>query len=100
MSSAATSGFAGAIDQFVPQVKACAAADPRDAWSRPLDPAHDRLVLATRSASSSKVTETLPELLRRIRDRRDVRTLKQVAVSQSERAVAETVETDLKRSWN
>jgi hypothetical protein len=99
MSSAATSSFARALDQFVRQLQACAASDPKHAWSRPLDPARDRLVLATRSASSSKVTETLPELLRRIRDRSDERTLKQVAVSQSERAVAKTVETTLKRSW-
>jgi hypothetical protein len=99
MSSAATSSFAATLDQFVRQVQACAATDPKHAWSRPLDPARDRLVLATRSASSSNVTETLPELLRRIRDRSDVRTLKQVAVSQSERMVAKTVETNLKRSW-
>jgi hypothetical protein len=35
MSSTATSSFAGALDQFVRQVKACAAADPKHAWSRP-----------------------------------------------------------------
>ena len=99
MSSAASSSFAGALDQFVRQVKACAAADPKHTWSRPLDPARDRLVLATRSASSSKVLETLPELLRRIRDRGEVRTLKHVAVSQSEKDVAKTVETNLNRSW-
>jgi hypothetical protein len=99
MSSAATSSFAGALDQFVRQVKACAVADPKHAWSRPLNPSRDRLVLASRSASSSKVMETLPELLRRIRDRSDVRTLKQVAVSQSEKTVAKTVETNLNRSW-
>ena len=99
MSAVASSSFAGALDQFVRQVKACAAADPKLAWSRPLDPSRDRLVLATRSASSSKVLETLPELLRRIRDRSDVRTLKQVAVSQSEKTVAKTVEGNLNRSW-
>jgi hypothetical protein len=99
MSSAAHSSFVSAVDQFVRQVKACAAADPKHAWSRPLDPSRDRLVLASRSASSSKVTEVLPELLRRIRDRSDVRTLKQVAVTQTEKAVAKTVETNLSRSW-
>lgn len=99
MSSVASSSFAGALDQFVRQTKACAANDPKHMWSRPLDPARDRLVLATRSSSSSKVTETLPELLRRIRDRSDPRTLVQVAVSQAEKAVAKTVETNLKRSW-
>ncbi|WKA29779.1 NACHT domain-containing protein [Bradyrhizobium roseum] len=99
MSSAATSSFAGALDQFVRQIKASAAADSKHAWSRPLDSSRDRLVLATPSTSSSKVIVTLPELLRRVRDRSDVRTLKQVAVSQSERDVAKTVETNLKRSW-
>jgi hypothetical protein len=99
LSSTASSSFAGALDQFVRQVKACAATDPKHTWSRPLDPSRDRLVLATRSASSSKIIETLPELLRRIRDRSDVRTLKDVAVSQSEKDVAKKVETNLKRSW-
>jgi hypothetical protein len=99
MSSVATSSFAGALDQFVRQVQACAAADPKHAWSRRLDPARDRLVLATRSASSSKVIETFPELLRRIRDRSEVRTLAQVAMSQAEKNVANTVESNLKRSW-
>ncbi|WP_316205187.1 hypothetical protein [Bradyrhizobium sp. SZCCHNS3004] len=99
MSSVASSSFAGALDQFVRQTKACAANDPKHFWSRPLDPVRDRLVLATRSASSLKVTEMLPELLRRIRDRSDARTLVQVAVSQAEKAVAKTVETNLKRSW-
>ena len=56
-------------------------------------------MLATRSASSSKITEILPELLRRIRDRDEVRTLKDVAVSQAEKEVARIVETNLKRSW-
>jgi hypothetical protein len=99
MSSAAHSSFAGAVDQFVRQFKACAATDPKHAWSRPLNPSRDRLVLATRSASSSKVTEVLPELLRRIRDRSDLRTLQQVAASQSEKAVAKIVEKNLNRSW-
>jgi hypothetical protein len=99
LSSAPDSSFASALDQFVRQLQACDAGDPKHAWSRPLDPKRDRLVLATRSNSSAKVTGTFPELLRRIRDRSDVRTLKQVAVSQSERAAAKTVESVLKRSW-
>lgn len=99
MSSVVSSSFAGALDQFVRQTQACSANDLKHMWSRPLDPARDRLVLATRSASSSKVTEAFPELLRRIRDRSDTRTLIQVAASQAEEAVAKTVEANLKRSW-
>jgi hypothetical protein len=99
LSSVETSSLAGALDQFVRQVKVCATADPRHIWCRPLDPARDRLVLATPSASSSKVTETLPELLRRIRDRSDVLSLKDVAVTDLEKEIAKTVETNIKRSW-
>lgn len=99
MSSAASSRLAKGLDQFVRQVQACAAKDPKHTWSRPLDPLRDRLVLTTRSASSSKITEILPELLRRIRDGAEVRTLKDVAVSQTEKQVARVVETNLKRSW-
>jgi hypothetical protein len=99
MSSVASSSFAKALDQFVRLVQACAAKDPKHTWSRPLDPLRDRLVLATRSASSAKVTEVLSELLRRICDGAEVRTIKDVAVSQAEKEVAKTVETGLKRSW-
>ena len=56
-------------------------------------------MLATRSASSSKVTEVLPELLRRVRDSDQVQILTQAAQSQVETGVARTVETNLKRSW-
>ncbi len=99
LSAAPRSSFAKALDQFVRQVRACAAGELKHIWSRPLDPSRDRLVLATRSASSSKVTEVLPELLRRIRDGAEVRTLKDVAVSQTEKEVARVVEISLKRSW-
>lgn len=99
LSAAPSSSFAQALEQFVRQVQACEAKDPKHTWSRPLDPSRDRLVLTTRSASSSKITEVLPELLRRIRDQTAVRTLRDVAVSQTEKEVARVVETSLKRSW-
>jgi hypothetical protein len=98
-SSAETSSLAGALDQFVRQVKVCTTVDPKHIWGRPLDPAHDRLVLATPSNSSSKVTETLPELLRRIRDRSDVLSLGNVAVTRLEKTVAKTIEANISRSW-
>jgi hypothetical protein len=99
LSSSAPAAFAKAIDQFVRQIQACLTKDPKHAWSRPLDPAKDRLVLATRTGSSSKITVTLPELLRRIRDQVGSQTLKSVASSQLEREVAKVVEGNLKRSW-
>jgi hypothetical protein len=99
LSSGTASAFAKAIDQFVRQIQASAAKDPKHAWARPLDPARDRLVLATRSASSAKITSVLAELLRRIRDRAAILTLKDVASSKTERAVAKVVEANLKRSW-
>jgi hypothetical protein len=99
LSSVATSAFAGTLDQFVRQYQACAGADPKYTWSHPLDPARDRLVLATRSASSSKIIEVLPRLLRGLRDRSDIGTLRRVATSQIEQAVAVATETNLKRSW-
>jgi hypothetical protein len=99
LSSKSTSAFAESLDQFVRQQHACAQRDQTHAWSRPLSPARDRLVLATRSASSSKITEVLPRLLRGLRDRDDVNTLRQLATSELERTVAITTETNLKRSW-
>lgn len=99
LSSAKSSSFAAALDQFVRQFQACAVRDAKHAWSRPLDARRDRLVLATRGASSSKVMIALPELLRRVRDVADVQSLKEVAQSKTEREVAKAVETNLKRSW-
>jgi hypothetical protein len=99
LSAAPTSAFASALDQFVRQHRECERRDPKHAWSRPLNPSRDRLVLATRSASSAKVMELLPRLLRGLRDRTDVRSLRQVATSQAELEVVNVVDTNLKRSW-
>jgi len=99
LSTSQTSQFAGALDQFVRQYKECETVVPGSEWARPLDPTRDRLVLTTRSASSSKITEILPRLLRLLRDRAGQNTLSQVATSAAEREVASATEKNLKRSW-
>jgi hypothetical protein len=57
------------------------------------------LVLATRGESSSKITEILPRLLRRLKDLTDIQSLEEVASSAIEREVAQATEGNLKRSW-
>jgi hypothetical protein len=98
LSAGPKSAFASALDQFVRQHKVCAGATVDAEWARPLNRSRDRLVLATRSASSSKITEVLPRLLRGFRDRDEARSLSHVATSAGERAVAKTAEIALRRS--
>ncbi|MGO8867584.1 MAG: hypothetical protein ACLQME_13890 [Alphaproteobacteria bacterium] len=99
LSTSLTSSFSGALDQFVRQYKACEDKVSGHLWARPLDPARDRLVLATRSESSSKITELLPRLLQGLRDRSDPHRLRDVATSKAEREVALATEQNLQRSW-
>ena len=99
LSGAANSQFASVVDQFVRQFQASELNDGAQEWSRALDPARDRLVLATRSASSPAITRLLPRLLRGLRDTTAVRSLRKIATSQAERKVAEAVEANVKRSW-
>jgi hypothetical protein len=99
LSPKSASTFAQTLDQFVRQYHSSAAQLSTHPWSRPLNPTLDRLVLATRSASSSKITSVLPRLLRGLRDRDGTNTLRQVATSEVERTVAATTEANLARSW-
>jgi hypothetical protein len=84
LSTRADSAFASAVDQFVHQYQGCASSAVARPWARPLDASRDRLVLVTRGASSAKITRVLPRLLRGIRDRADVLSLKDVATSGGE----------------
>lgn len=99
LSDKADSQFASALNQFVLQHKACAEGNAAHLWDRPLDATRDRLVLATRGASSSKITEILPRLLRAVRDRTDIDLLSEAQTSQADREVALVVERHITRSW-
>ncbi|MBU7440923.1 ATP-binding protein [Paraburkholderia fungorum] len=94
-----TSPLAKALDQFVRQQKA-AAEDLSDAVpGRPLDPARDRLVLATRGTAAAKIRGALNRLLRGLRDQPDKTLLSEIALNEEEREVASVVETHIRRSW-
>lgn len=94
-----TSPLAKALDQFVRQQKA-ASEHLSDAISgRPLDPARDRLVLATRSTAPAKIRGALTRLLRGLRDQPDKALLSDIALNEEEREVAGVVETHIRRSW-
>jgi hypothetical protein len=99
LSDSKMSAYAKALDQFVRQYKICQERGARSSWCQPLEAGRDRLVLATRSTGSSKVTQVLPRLLRGLRDVTDIRSLKKVATSKGEQEVARTTEKVLKRSW-
>ena len=99
LSRAATSPLGSTIDQFVRQHKVGVAIDPKATSFRPLDWSRDRLVLATRGARAAKITNVLPRLLRRLRDRSSVETIGHLASSAEEREVAEAIEAHVRRSW-
>ena len=99
LSRGADSPLGSAIDQFVKQHKVGVAIDHRATSFRPLDWTRDRLVLATRGGRAAKITNVLPRLLRRLRDRGSVDTIGHLASSAEEREVAEVIEAHVRRSW-
>jgi len=99
LSNAANSPLVKALDQFVRQYKSCAENSSAADWARPLKRSMDRLILTTRRQSGAKITETLPRLLRGLRDRADAKTLSELQTSMAEKEVAETVEAVLRQRW-
>jgi hypothetical protein len=100
LSSSETSPLASVLDEFVKQYKACEDRQGGHIWARPLALDHDRLVLATPSRSSSKITQILPRLLRGVRDRASTETLSDVQTSAKEREVADVIEAHVNQIWN
>ena len=99
LSRTADSPLGSAIDQFVRQLSSGVSLDPKGASFRALDRTRDRLVLATRGARAAKITNVLPRLLRRLRDRTGVETISHVVSSAEEREVAEVIEAQIRASW-
>jgi hypothetical protein len=99
LSRTADSPLGSAIDQFVRQLSSGVSLDPKGASFRALDRTRDRLVLATRGARAAKITNVLPRLLRRLRDRAGVETISHVVSSAEEREVAEVIEAQIRASW-
>ena len=94
-----TSPLAKALDQFVRQQKAASQHLSNAVIGRPLDPARDRLVLATRSTAPVKIRGALTRLLRGLRDQPDKALLSNIALNNDEREVAGVIETHIRRSW-
>jgi hypothetical protein len=99
LSSSASSPLASVLDEFIRQQKECEDAQTGHVWARPLDPRVDRLVLTTSSRSSSKITQTLPKLLRAVRQQAGSETLSDVQTSAKDREVANVIEDHLSRLW-
>lgn len=97
LSEGPASSLAKAVDQFVRQYLRCKTGSGTQKWDRPLDPAKDRLVLATRSSGSGKVVRTLPRLLRALRSDASHFTLAEVATSDADKAVAKVIDRLVKK---
>jgi hypothetical protein len=93
------SSLAKAIDQFVRQYKSASGHTSEAVRGRRLDPARDRLVLATRTTAPSKIKGALTRLLRGLRDQADKNLLSEITLNDEEIEVAGVVETHLQRSW-
>lgn len=88
LSSTTDAAFSAAINQFVLQwIVSNQRAEDRP-WARPLEPARDRLVLATSAESSASLRVQLPKLLQRIKDTPNL-TLEQAGESGAERQTAQ-----------
>ncbi len=98
LAKSAGSPLGSAIDQFVRQSREGVALDAQRTAFRPLDRSRDRLVLATR-ARAAKITQVLPRLLRRLRDRASVESVSHVAFTAEEVEVAREVESHVRGRW-
>lgn len=94
-----TSPLGKTIKQFVEQYKA-GTEQGVERNRRRLDPARDRLVLTTRGRRSRKIVETLPRMLRALRDQPQLNLLAQVQTSQEDGEVARTVEAHIRKQWS
>ena len=93
------SPLAKALDQFVGQYKSASDHTSDAIRGRGLDPARDRLVLATRTTAPGKIKGALFRLLRGLRDQPDKNLLSQITLNAEEIEVAGVFETHLHRSW-
>jgi len=93
-----TSPLGKTFKQFVEQYKAGTEPGAKPLRRR-LDSARDRLVLATRGGQSRKIVETLPRILRALRDQPHLNLLTQVQTSKEDGDVALTVEAHIKKQW-
>ncbi|WP_180720030.1 hypothetical protein [Paraburkholderia largidicola] len=99
LTSGEKSPLAKALDQFVRQQKAASEHLSNSILGRPLEPARDRLVLATRSTAPAKIKGELTRLLRGLRDQTEATLLSDIALNADEREVALVVEGHIRRSW-
>jgi hypothetical protein len=98
LSSQETSPLGKTFRQFVQQYRAWT--EPGSAtFVRHLDVTRDRLVLATRSGRSRRIVETLPRMLRALRDQAHQNLLSELQASAEESEVALTVEAQIKKHW-
>ena len=87
------SPFGKVISQFVRHWLACRDGDGSLEWNRPLDPVHDRLVLAVGAHSSESVRAHLPNALRHrsLRDRS--------ALTQRQQAALDSFDSCVTQAW-
>ena len=100
LSSSKSSPLVSVLDEFIRQHKECEDAQSGYVWERPLNRDADRLILTTSSRSSSKITQTLPKLLRAVRQQAGAETLGDVQTSAKDREVANVIEDHLSRLWH
>jgi hypothetical protein len=98
LSTKETSPLGKAIRQFVQQYRAWM--EPGVAFVRRLDVTRDRFVLATRGDRSRKVVETLPRMLRALRDQLHLNLLSEVQTSTQDEEVAQVVGALINTHWN
>lgn len=99
LTTGATSPLAKALDQFVREYKSAADRTSQIVRGRDLDPAKDRLVLATRSTAPAKIRGAFSRLLRGLRDQPAFNRLSEITLNDDEVEVASVIEAHLTRSW-
>jgi hypothetical protein len=94
------SELASVLDQVVRQIAGSGSGNGgKRPWSRPLDPAKDRLVLVTSSDSSQEIRESLRNLLIRVTNLAPHQPLDDAAVNNRERRALRVAVSHVERSW-
>ncbi len=94
------SELASVLDQVVRQIAGSGSGNGgKRPWSRPLDPAKDRLVLVTSSDSSQEIRESLRNLLIRVTNLAPHQPLDDGAVNNHERRALRVAVSHVERSW-
>jgi DNA replication protein DnaC len=99
LSSLLRSPLGSVVDQFVRQHLACRQGEGNLGWDRPLDQTKDCLVLAVSSARTLGFVDSTRPILERIRNKKSILPVDQIATTQKQKVAYETWISLVQQCW-